>query len=225
MRDGAPPRARGRAPAGRLAPRRRSRAGRGGARRGSKPPDQGRLHRAQRDLDRRHLARRRGAPRDRPGRPSGSVHGRHDLFARFDRLSPRRVGRRRHGGRLAKGPDAAARPQLQRARRQGAGCGQDRAASQVLLGLGADAGRQCQMRLPLHARHESALRPARSAPHVGGRRARSGVRPARPARRGDPPGGCGLGARAALSGPARIFELVDRGADAGRARMPMRCAG
>ena len=46
---------------------------------------------------------------DRSRRPSGAVHGRHDLVARLDRLPPRRMGRRRHRRRLAEGPDAAAR--------------------------------------------------------------------------------------------------------------------
>ena len=115
------PRARGRAAAGRLAAWRRSRAGRGDARRGPRPSDQGGLRRPQRDLDRGHLAHRRGPPRDRPRRPPGPVHGRHDLLARLDRLSPRRVGRRRHGRGLAEGPDAAARPELQCGQRQGAG--------------------------------------------------------------------------------------------------------
>ena len=63
---------------------------------------------------------RRGAPRDRPGRPPGAAPRRHDLLARLDRLPARRVGRRRHGRRLAEGADAAAGPVLQRGLRQGA---------------------------------------------------------------------------------------------------------
>ena len=47
--------------------------------------------------------------------------GRHDFLARFDRLSPRRMGRRRHRRRFAEGPDAAAGPVLQCDQQQGAG--------------------------------------------------------------------------------------------------------
>ncbi len=58
--------------------------------------------------------------RDRCGRASGAADGRHHLVARLDRLPPRRVGRGRHRRRLAEGPDAAAGPFVQRARREGA---------------------------------------------------------------------------------------------------------
>ena len=50
---------------------------------------------------------------------------RHHLVARLDRLSPRRMGRRRHDRRRAEGTDAAARHVVQRHQRQGAGGGQD----------------------------------------------------------------------------------------------------
>ncbi len=62
----------------------------------------------------------RGAPGDRPGRPPCPAHGRYHLLARLDRLPARRVGRRRHGRRLAKRPDAAARsgPSTRSARRR-----------------------------------------------------------------------------------------------------------
>ena len=69
-RDGAAPRPRGRAAAGRLAPWRRSGADRGDARRRPRTSDQGDLRRPQRDLDRGHLAGRGGPPRDRRRRAS-----------------------------------------------------------------------------------------------------------------------------------------------------------
>ena len=87
--------------------------------------------------DRSHASRRSASCTTRPrpgsrrgsqesarrstGRPPGPAHGRHDLVARVDRLSPRRMGRRRHGRRLAERPDAAARARLQRGQREGAG--------------------------------------------------------------------------------------------------------
>ena len=63
----------------------------------------------------------RRAPGHRCRQAPGPAAGRHDLVAGLDRLSPRCLGRRRHGRRLAEGPDAAARPLLQRDQREGAG--------------------------------------------------------------------------------------------------------
>ena len=83
------------------------------------PRHQGGLHRPQRDLDRRGERHRRRAPRHRCSPPPCPAAGRHDLLAGLDRLSPRRLGRRRDGGGLAEGPDAAARPLLQRRQREG----------------------------------------------------------------------------------------------------------
>ena len=54
---------------------------------------------------------------DRSRRPSGALHGRHDLVARVDRLPPRRMGRRRHRRRLAERADAAAGTVVQRDQR------------------------------------------------------------------------------------------------------------
>ena len=104
--------------------------------------DQGRLHRPQRDLDRRHQQDRADPPGHRPGRPPGPADGRHDLVPGLDRLPARRVGCGRDRRRLAEGPDAAARPELQRGLGQGAGGAGDRAAAALLLGLGGDAGGQ-----------------------------------------------------------------------------------
>ena len=76
---------------------------------------QGGLRGAQRNLDRRHLRHRRGAPGHRRRRPPGAADGRHHLGPGQRRLPARRMGRRRHDQRLAEGPDAAAGHQLQRA--------------------------------------------------------------------------------------------------------------
>ena len=103
-----------------LARRRRPRKDRGAAQGRQGARDQGGVRGAQRDLDRLRDADQRGAPRDRCGRASGAADGRHHLVARLDRLPARRVGRGRHRRRLAEGPDAAAGPLVQRARREGA---------------------------------------------------------------------------------------------------------
>ena len=95
--DGAAPRARARVPqrarhrpgdrpAVELAPRRPGRSDRGAPARRRRPCDQGGLRRPQRDIDRRDLRHRRGASRDRCGRPSGAADGRHDLRSRQRRL-------------------------------------------------------------------------------------------------------------------------------------------
>ena len=99
----------------RLAHRRRPGGDRSPPARRQEPRDQGGLRPAQRDLDRLPVADRRDPQGDRRRRPSGAADGRHHLVARLDRLSPRRMGRRRHGRRLAEGPDAAARHVVQRA--------------------------------------------------------------------------------------------------------------
>ena len=61
---------------------------------------------------------------------------RHHLLARLDRLSPRRVGRRRHRRRRAEGADDAARHVVQRGERQGARGGENRAADRSRSGPG-----------------------------------------------------------------------------------------
>ena len=86
------------------------------------------------------LADRRDPQGDRCGRAPGAADGRHHLVARLDRLSPRRMGRRRHGRRLAEGPDAAARHVVQRAsatRRSPAV--EDLEAAEVVLVVGRHA--------------------------------------------------------------------------------------
>ena len=72
----------------RLASRRRAGRDRGAAGRGPGARDQGGVRRAQRDVHRRHQPDSRRARRDRSRRPSGALHGRHDLLARLDRLPP-----------------------------------------------------------------------------------------------------------------------------------------
>ncbi len=118
--DGRQARARRRLRSRRLAQRRRRRGGREQARRRQGARDQGGAGRAQRDLDRRDQRDPADPAGDRSRRSSGAVDGRHDLVAGLDRLPARRVGRRRHRRRLAEGPDAAARPVVQRGQRQGA---------------------------------------------------------------------------------------------------------
>ena len=120
----------------RLAHRRRPDGDRGAAARGQGARDQGGLRAAQRDLDRLPVADRRDPQGDRRRRPSGAVHGRHHLLARLDRLSPRRMGRRRHRRRRAEGPDAAARHVVQRGQRQGAGGGEERRSCRSRSGPG-----------------------------------------------------------------------------------------
>ena len=107
--------ARGGDPAGRLAPRRRSRTR---SRRGSPRTRRARSRRSASSTTRPRPASPPASPRSAARstrRPSGAADGRHDLVARLDRLPPRRVGRRRHRRRLAERPDAAARPLVQRA--------------------------------------------------------------------------------------------------------------
>ena len=87
---------------------------------GQEQRDQGGLRAAQRDLDRLPVAGCGDPEGDRRRRPPGAVLRRHHLLACLDRLSPRRVGRRRHRRRRAEGPDAAARHVVQRGERQGA---------------------------------------------------------------------------------------------------------
>ena len=101
----------------------------------------------------------------------------------LDRLPPRRVGRRRHGRRLAEGPDAAGRARLQRDLREGAARVGVGAAAALLLGLGADRRGQPHRLLALHVGDEPALRPARGARDAARGGARERVRAPRPPRR------------------------------------------
>ena len=60
----------------------------------------------------------RRAPRDRRRQSSGAAARRHDFVARVDRLSARRMGRRRHRRRFAERADAAPGPVVQRGQRR-----------------------------------------------------------------------------------------------------------
>ena len=112
--------------------------------------------RPQRDLDGRDEPRPRGPRGDRRRRLGRAAARRHDLLARLDRLSARRVGRRRDRRRLAEGPDAA-RPGLgfNAVSREGAGRLRTRAAAALVLGLGADHRRQRERLLALHDRRRT----------------------------------------------------------------------
>src|SRR6267142_1741971 len=169
---------------------------------------QGARRRAQRNLDRRRLAHRRGAPHDRRGRPSGAVHGRHDLFARVDRLPARRMGRRRHRRRLTEGPDAAAGPVIQLHLAQGACRIQVGAAAAQLLGVGRD-DRQWQERLfPVHAGDQPALWPRRGAEDAARRgRSRCRVRAPPAPCRSHPSRGARVGAGDLCPRSARILRI------------------
>ena len=178
--------------------------------RGQGARDQGRVRGAQRDLDRLRHADQRGAQGDRCGGASGAADGRHHLVARLDRLSPRRVGRRRHGRRLAEGPDAAAGAVVQRARREGARRREEFEAAEVVLGLGRDDRQQQDRLLPLHARDQHALRARRSDRHAARGGPGERVRAARPPRRGDAARGARVGPGNSLQGAAALFVVAHR---------------
>ena len=162
---------------------------------------------------------RRDPRGDRPGRPSGALHGRHDFLARLDRLPPRRMEGRRHGRRLAEGADAAAGARLQRGLEEGAGGSQDGAAAALLLGLGGDARDRAHRLFPLHAGDQPAVRAARGAEDAARRGgAAGGVPPPRPPRRGDAARGRRLGSRSPVRRSARAFELADRDPGSRRVR-------
>ena len=142
---------------------------------------------------RRRPASRRASPPiragDRPRRPSGAVHGRHDQLARVDRLSSRRMGRRRHRRRLAEGTDAAAGAVVQRGQRQGARREQAREAAALVLALGRDDRDEPAGLLSVDAGDQPPLRPARGARDAARGRPAEGVRAPRsgtPKRRAAP---------------------------------------
>ena len=204
-----------RVPAGRLAPRRRPRRDRSAPCRRHGARVQGDLRRAQRDVDRRCQQHPRRAPCDRPRGSPGALHGGHDLVARLDRLSPRRMGCRRDGGRLAEGPDAAARAVVQRHQRQGARGIEAREAAALLLGLAGDARGQRQRLFSVHAGDQSALRPGRGAGDAVRRGARQRLRAACAAGRSDAARGARVGARDPVCRSRAVQQFADRGDDAG----------
>src|SRR3954469_15774763 len=200
----------------RLARRRRPRRRRRAA--GRRRLDPRGVRRAQRDLDRRGEPRRRRARGDGPRGVGRAAARRHDLLARVARVPPRRVGRRRDDRLLAEGPDAAAGARGQRDERQGASRRAHRAFLALVLGLGADPRGQPRRRVAVHAADEPALRPARGARPAPGRGHGERRRPPRAPRRGDAPGGPGVGARARPARRARALGVIDRGLHARRPR-------
>ena len=122
--DGGEARPEARVHSRRLAHRRRCGQNRRASAQGQGARDQGGVRAAQRDRDRLPVARRADPQGDQRRRTSGAADGRYHLIARLDRLSPRRMGRRRHRRRRAEGADAAARHVVQCGERQGAGCGE-----------------------------------------------------------------------------------------------------
>ena len=177
--DGGEDRAQARIHRHRLAQRRRSEGDRSQAPRRQEQRDQGGLRPAQRNLDRRADPGRRDPQGDRRRQPSGAVLCRHHFLARLDRLPARRMGRRRLRRRRAEGPDAAARHVVQRHQRQGAGREQDLQDSEIVLGLGRDAGHEQSRLLPLHAGDADDAGPERRHRHAARGRARQRVRPPR----------------------------------------------
>src|SRR5439155_546606 len=144
-----------------------------------------------------------------------ALHGRHDFLACFDRLPPRRVGRRRHRRRLAERLDVAARLVVQLRERKGAQGVAIGETPALLLGLGRDAFQQQDRLFPLHAGDQPALRPARIARDARGGRPAKRLRPpcaprgehaARGARLG--PGGPVRGARGGLMKFAKWSTLA-----------------
>ena len=149
------------------------------------PRPEGGRRRAQRDVDRRRQPHRRCASRHESQRTPGAAHRRRDFFARLDRSAPRRVGNRRHGLRLAERADGAARPWIQRGvgeSARGVGLG---APATIVLGLAGDAEVEQIGILSVHARDESSLRPARSAPDARRRGLRERARAPHAARQCD----------------------------------------
>ena len=149
----------------------------------------------------------RGAKGDRRGEAPGALHGGHDLVARLDRLSSRRMGRRRHRRRLAEGPDAAAGPVVQLHLAERRSPRPRRPSCPQLLGVGRDDRQRQDRLLPVHAGDQPALRPARSAEDAARRgRPRRGVRPPPAARGSDAARGARLGAGDLRARPARVFQ-------------------
>ena len=156
--------------------------------------DQGGLRRAQRDLDRLRQSASRG-PRARSTQPTPrAAAGRHDLLARLDRLSPRRLGRRRHRRRLAERPDAAAGPRFNAISAEGPrGVGNRQAAARYwdwrpMLEANATASTSPTPRPPTccaACRKRSAMLEEEGL--------RQCLRPARSSRGGDARGGARLG--------------------------------
>ena len=194
------------APGRRLRPRSKQRLRADGSAR-----DQGGLRRAQRDLDRRDDAHPADPRRDRPRRPSGAADGRHDLVAGLDRLPPRRMGRRRHGRRLAEGPDAAAGTVVQRDQRQGARRVRATRSCRAPTGTGRRCSRPTRTATSRTRRRPTCCTACtRRSTMLFDRRPAAGLRAPRPPRRGHAPRGARLGTRDPVREPGRIQLVADR---------------
>ena len=104
------------------------------------PGHQGRARAAQRDLHRR--APRRARLRRRHARHRRHPDRRRGLEPRHRRPPDGRLGRGRGRGRLAEGADAAARPRLLRAEREGVGQEQDVQAAEATTSTSPRSGRR-----------------------------------------------------------------------------------
>ena len=147
--------------------------------------------------DRHRLERRqrpaRHPPRHRRGRASRAPDGRRRGLAGLHAVRDGRLGDRRGHGRLAEGPDDAARPGLRRRQRAGARRPPEGRPAHALLGLDVSAGRGALPEVRRHAAGAPALRAPQGARPAARRGARARGAPPRAARRGHPPGRRPLG--------------------------------
>ena len=151
--------------------RRRQRRSRRRLQEGQGARHQGRVHRAQRDLDRLpHLGSMRSARR--------WMRRKHPALFMVDTVScsrrglpPRRVGRRRRRLGLAEGHDAAAGAVVHGRQPEGARRLEDREADALLLVVGRHAGHERGRLLPLHAGDRPAVWPRRGDRHAATRKA------------------------------------------------------
>ena len=90
-------------------------------------------------------------------------------LARLHAVRDGRVGHRRRHGRLAEGPDDAARPGLRRRQRAGARRAPEGRPAHALLGLDVPRGRSALPEVLRHAAGAPALRPAQGARHAARR--------------------------------------------------------
>ena len=142
------------------------------------------------------------------------------------RLPPRRVGRRRHrSAGSQKRPDAAARASAStRCRRERSRPRKTREAAALVLGLGRDRRDEQGRLLAVHAQHQPAVRPERSARHAA--RARPGRRCSRATSAGPRACAprCGPGACRSSAPTRRVYSPVLTGVITPRGRRRRRAA-